>query len=120
MLKSKKKKKKKKNQGNRGKLSILFEPPTISKILNIHLSHQTIRGLHSPSHPHMHSKDWKDLWKLIVNTKLKNLLWKMCWNILSTCSVLNIRFPIFSLNCFFCNSAPETIEHLFLQCDWVV
>ena len=88
-------------QWDRGKLSILFEPPTVSKILNIHLSHQTmndqvfwcltpsseflvksaynaIRGLNPPNHPHMLSKDWKDLWKLKVNARLKNFLWKMC------------------------------------------
>ena len=67
-------------QWDRGKLSILFEPPTVSKILNIHLSHQTmndqvfwcltpsseflvksaynaIRGLNPPNHPHMLNKD---------------------------------------------------------------
>ena len=44
----------------------------------------------------------------------------MCWNILPTCSVLNSRFTISSLNCFLCNNALETIEHLFLQCDWAI
>ena len=44
----------------------------------------------------------------------------MCRNILLTCSVLNSRFAISSLNCFLCNNALETIEHLFLQCDWAI
>ena len=44
----------------------------------------------------------------------------MCSNIQPTCSALNNRFPISSLNCFLFNNALETIEHLFLHCDWVV
>ena len=80
-------------------------------------AYNAIRGLNSPSHPHMLSKDWKDLWKLKVNARHKNVLWKMCWNILPTCFVLNSRFPISSLNCILCNNVPETIKHLFLQCD---
>ena len=81
-------------------------------------TYNAIRGLHSPNDPHMLNKDWKDLWKLKVNARLKNLVWKMCCNIQPTCSTLNNRFPISSLNCFLCNNAPETIEHLFLQCGW--
>ena len=51
---------------------------------------------------------------------LKNLLWKMCWNILPTCFVLNNRFPLPSLECYLCSNATESLEHLMLLCDWVV
>ena len=54
-----------------------------------------------------------DLWKLKIN-----LLWKMCWNILPTCSVLNNRFALPSLDCPLCNNAPETLKNLFLHCEW--
>ena len=93
---------------------------TTSGEFSMKFSYNAIRGLHSLSDPHMLSKDWKDLWKLKVNARLKNLLWKMCCNIQPTCSALNNRFPISSLNCFLCNNALETIEHLFLQCDWAI
>lgn len=43
----------------------------------------------------------------------------MCWNILPTCSVLNSRFPLPSLECYLYNNASESLEHLMLQCDWV-
>ena len=90
---------------------------TPSGEFSVKSAYNAIRGLNSPSHPHMLSKDWKDLWKLKANARLKNVLWKICWNILPICFVLNSRFPISSLNCILCNNVPETIKHLFLQCD---
>ena len=66
----------------------------------------------------MSSKDWKELWKLKINARLKNLLWKMSWNILPTCSVLNNRFALPSLDCPLCRNALESLEHLFLHCEW--
>ena len=68
------------------------------------------------NHPNLQNKDGKNLCKLEINARLKNLLWKMVWNILPTCLVLNNRFV--SINCYLCNNVVESIEHLFIQCDW--
>ena len=101
-------------QWDKGKLSILFEPSSVTNILNVHLpihihiqqdqiywclshsgefsvksAYKAIRCSSHSRHTHMSSKDWKELWKLKIN-----LLWKMCWNILPTCSVLNNRFAL--------------------------
>ena len=70
------------------------------------------------NHPNLQNKDGKNLWKLKINAKLKNHLWKMVWNILPTCLVLNNRFVLSSINFYLCNNVVESIEHLFIQCDW--
>ena len=67
----------------------------------------------------MQAKDWKQLWKIKANARLKNLLWKISRNILPTYTALNNRFPLPSLDCYLRNNAPESLEHLFIQCDWV-
>ena len=129
-------------QWDRGKLSILFEPATVNRILNIHLPRQllgdqvfwcltssgefsvksaykTIRSSNTQTHPLLQAKDWKQLWKIKANARLKNLLWKISQNILPTYTALNNRFPLPSLDCYLRNNAPESLEHLFIQCDWV-
>ena len=54
-----------------------------------------------------------------IQVCLNNLIWKLVWEIISSITVFNHRFPLPLLDCCFCNNAPETLEHLFLQCDWV-
>ena len=71
------------------------------------------------THPLLQAKNWKQLWKIKANARLKNLLWKISWNILPTCTVFNNRFPLPLLDCYLCNNAPKYLEHLFLQCDCV-
>ena len=125
---------------DRGLLSDLFEPTTVNKILSIHLSQQSIndqvfwclnpsgeysvksaynaiRTPTSTSHLVMQCKDWKELWKMKIHARLKNLLWKLAWEILPIASILNKRFTLPLNKCHLCNKAPETLEHLFLQCD---
>ena len=113
----------------------------MNNILNIHLTQQfqhdqvfwslsaneeylvksayvALRITNSTNHPNLQNKDWKNLWKLKLNATLKSLLWKMVWNILPTCSILNNKFVLSFVNCYFCNNVIECIEHLFIQCDW--
>ncbi|KAK7832800.1 putative ribonuclease h protein [Quercus suber] len=129
-------------QWDRGKLHELFEPNTVTKIMAIHInqlsqqdqpfwclnpaSEFTVKSAYNAlrvsNYPHesvLQSKDWKELWKLKVHPRLKNSLWKMAWEILPTTSVLNSRFSLSSLNCYLCNNAVESLEHIFLHCDWV-
>ena len=81
-------------------------------------TYNAIRTPTSISHPVMQSKDWKELWKMKIHARLKNLLWKLAWEILPTTSILNRRFALASNECHLCSKAPETLEHLFLQCDY--
>ena len=81
-------------------------------------AYNAIRTPTSSSHPVMQSKDWKELWKMKIHARLKNLLWKLAWEILPTTSILNRRFTLPSNECYLCGKALETLEHLFLQCDW--
>ena len=129
-------------QWDRGKLHELFEPNTVTKILAIYLTqlpqqdqvfwclnpaseftiktaYNALRVFNYPPHPLLQSKDWKDLWKLKIHARLKNLLWKMAWEILPTTSVLKSRFSLSSIDCYLCNNAIESLEHIFLYCDWV-
>ena len=87
-------------QRDRGKLVELFIPKSVNRILGIHLSHQTsqdqifwclsqsreftvksayniLRLVAQVPHQHRSSKDWKDIWKLKANVRLKYLLWKI-------------------------------------------
>ena len=101
-------------QWDRGLLSDLFEPATINRILSIHLSQQSVndqvfwclnpssefsvksahnafRTPSSISHPVLQGMDWKVLWKMKIHARLKNLLWKLAWEILPTASILNSK-----------------------------
>ena len=118
----------------------VVEPTIVNRILSIHLSQQSvndqvfwclnpsgeffvksaynaIRTPSSISHPVMQSKDWKVLWKMKIHARLKNLLWKLAWEILPTASILNRRFTLPSIECHLCGKSLESLEHLFLQCD---
>ena len=129
-------------QWDRGKLHELFEPNTVNKILAIHFTqlsqqdqvfwflnpageftvrtaYNALRVLNYPPHPLLQSKDWKELWKLKIHARLKNLLWKMAWEILPTTSILKSRFSLSLIDCYLCNNAIESLEHIFLHCDWV-
>ena len=122
-------------------MTYLYDQATMNNILNIHLTQQfqhdqvfwslsaneeylvksayaALRITNSTNHPNLQNKDWKNLWKLKLNATLKSLLWKMVWNILPTCSILNNRFVLSFVKCYLCNNAVESIEHLFIQCDW--
>ena len=43
----------------------------------------------------------------------------MAWEILPTTLVLNSKFSLSSIDCYLCNNAIESLEHIFLQCDLV-
>ena len=87
-------------QWDRGKLHKLFELDTVTKILAIHLTqlsqqdqvfwclnpsseytvktaYDALRVINYTPHPLLKSKDWKELWKLKIHARLKDLLWKM-------------------------------------------
>ena len=64
------------------------------------------------------SSNWKHLWKLKLNDRLKLFLWKIDWDIVLSKSMLNKVFPIpqDKLFCPLCNGEEDSLSHLFFRC----
>ncbi|KAL3536151.1 hypothetical protein ACH5RR_004612, partial [Cinchona calisaya] len=60
---------------------------------------------------------WSFTWKLNVNNKIKNFLWRCLNRILPTNSSLHRRTGKGSPFCYRCENSPETIEHVFFFCE---
>ncbi|XP_059440565.1 uncharacterized protein LOC132173020 [Corylus avellana] len=125
-------------------LQDLFDPITVQHILSIHLplSPQFDKWCWVPSPSRMFSVKsahelsislggrvsplstdaWTSLWGLKLQARLKHLLWKVAWDILPSRAKIG-RFvasadPAAWL-CPFCKGPPETLSHIFLECDLV-
>jgi ribonuclease HI len=61
---------------------------------------------------------WKNLWNIKVPPKQIHLLWRMWHNAIPVKANLINRGIICDSICPKCNKGPETINHLFLNCDW--
>ncbi|KAK2374342.1 Ribonuclease H superfamily protein [Trifolium repens] len=61
---------------------------------------------------------WKNLWNIKVPPKQIHLLWRMWHNVIPVKANLINRGIICDSICPKCNKGPETINHLFLNCDW--
>lgn len=62
---------------------------------------------------------WKEIWKSKVPQKIKIFLWKACQNILPLGENMFKRRLVVQNVCPICHKEPETLEHMFLLCDWV-
>jgi hypothetical protein len=62
---------------------------------------------------------WNKLWKIQSPPKHLHLLWRIINNALPTKTNLFNKGITQESLCPRCNKSPETIEHVFLQCDWV-
>jgi hypothetical protein len=62
--------------------------------------------------------NWKILWKLNLNDRLKLFLWKIAWDIVPSKSRLNSVFPIpqTDLMCPLCNVEEDFLPHFFFKC----
>jgi hypothetical protein len=78
------------------------------------ISSQRTNQLTSP----LSSSNWKHLWKLKLNDRLKLFLWKIAWDIVPSKSRLNQVFPIpqDKLICPLCNGEEDSLSHLFFRC----
>jgi ribonuclease HI len=61
---------------------------------------------------------WKKLWKLNVPPKQIHFLWRILNNALPAKENLANRGIRCNPLCSLCNSKIETIDHIFLACDW--
>ena len=65
------------------------------------------------------NRAWKEIWKLDVPTKVKNIIWRACGNYVATNYNLWKRKVKQSPLCLICMKEEETVEHIMLQCEWV-
>lgn len=63
-------------------------------------------------------KVWKNLWKVLVNERIKKFTWRLAKDILPTKANLSKKGIAFDVSCPFCHLHPENSLHLFLQCDF--
>ena len=60
---------------------------------------------------------WRHIWNLHIPNKIKNFTWKACNNILPIKANLYHIWVIDDPTCEACTLAPETIGHLFWECN---
>ncbi|CAN6554430.1 unnamed protein product [Malus baccata var. baccata] len=79
--------------------------------------------VHRNLHPHrsdmIPTQLWKCMWSLKVPPKIRVFMWKSLHAAVATMANLFFRRSSSSPMCILCNSAEESMEHLFLQCPWV-
>ncbi|KAG8363028.1 hypothetical protein BUALT_BualtUnG0012400 [Buddleja alternifolia] len=61
---------------------------------------------------------WKRLWKAKLHERLKFFLWKTSVGILPTCDKLLRFMPHIDSLCLLCGRETETINHIFLCCNF--
>jgi ribonuclease HI len=69
-----------------------------------------------------HNEDnpkWKKLWKLCVPPKQLHLIWRILNNAIPVKEKLFKRGIKCVPLCSYCNNYVETIDHIFLECEWV-
>jgi hypothetical protein len=128
-------------QWNHPLLVSLFTTSCVKEILKIPISHNlsssflwtpSSNGLFSSSSAYrlissprissnpssLESRSWKDLWKLKLNARLTQFLWKLAWNILRSKSKLKTIFhiPHSESLCPLCNTEEDSLHHLFFSC----
>lgn len=79
---------------------------------------QSSNGKGASSKQEIMEKAWKKLWAINCPNKMKVVLWRMAHNCLPTGTQLQVRSIPTRYDCYFCNRG-ETIEHCFLQCEYV-
>ena len=67
------------------------------------------------------TKNWKHLWKLNLNDRLKLFLWKIAWDIVPSKCRFNAVFSISQANqvCPLCDVEEDSLSHLFFRCFFV-
>ena len=70
----------------------------------------------SSSNPARSQQIWKLIWKLGVQPKIKNFLWRACSNILPTRTKLFDKKILSTYSCTFCQEEAETVIHILWSC----
>lgn len=61
---------------------------------------------------------WNHLWKVNVPPKVKMVAWRIISDIIPTADNLRKRRVSMDESCILCNSAPESIHHLMIECPF--
>lgn len=78
------------------------------------------------NHPHQHDSSssasdkyfWNQIWSISAQPKMKNFMWRLCSNALSTKYNLFRRKCSPSPICPICNNEAETAKHMIFECQW--
>jgi hypothetical protein len=125
-------------------LNFLFDPPSVSHIQAIHIPQSpcadrwtwtpspsgrfSVKSAHEVANPlppshysPLFPSDWKLLWGLKIQYRLKHFLWKLSWNILPLRPNI-FRFSLQQdpdmLCCPICQGSAESLQHIFLSCPF--
>jgi ribonuclease HI len=72
----------------------------------------------NPSSSNMDNTRWKKLWKLFVPPKQIHHIWRILNNAIPVRENLSNKGIRCDPLCPLCNSKIETINHIFLECEW--
>jgi hypothetical protein len=120
-------------------LNFLFDSPTVTDVLKIKIralsdallwivsasrvfttkmAHHLYTSNRPPPVSPVTSVNWKDLWKLKLNHRLKLFLWKMVWNIVpkKDCISKSITTSQLDSSCSLCSNTTDSLLHLFFFC----
>lgn len=61
---------------------------------------------------------WKEFWRAPVNPRIRNFLWRVTKNIISTKDNLLRRGMQLEGSFSLCNSCSESAQHVFLHCEF--
>ena len=61
---------------------------------------------------------WKEVWKLLVPSKVRNFMWRASGNWLAANYNLWRRKIRYFAMCSICENEVETIKHILLLCEW--
>jgi hypothetical protein len=63
---------------------------------------------------------WQGIWRLKVPPKIKNLVWRICRNVVPTRRRLQDKGVQCPLDCVMCNGPEEDLDHICLICPFSV
>jgi hypothetical protein len=70
------------------------------------------------SNPNSNEQLWKHLWKIKTPPKYANLIWRIFHHAIPIRNKLSSKGIRCSPLCPRCNNGLETLDHVFMQCDW--
>jgi hypothetical protein len=93
--------------------------PAANGLFSTKSAHRLISSQRSnPPNSPLTASNWKLLWKLNLNDRLRLFLWKIAWDIVPSNSRLNTIFSIPKANlvCPLCKVEEDSLSHLFFNC----
>jgi ribonuclease HI len=63
---------------------------------------------------------WQGIWRLKVPPKIKNMMWRMCRNVIPTRRRLQDKGVQCPLTCVVCNGPEEDLDHICFTCPFSV